>query len=36
MEKDFAWHGKPPNKEEAEIAIKQLRSLEGRIISEHQ
>ncbi len=36
MEKDFAWHGKPPNKEEAEVAIKQLRSLEGRIISEHQ
>jgi transketolase len=36
MEKDFIWHGKPPNKEEAEIAIKELRTLEGRITSEHQ
>jgi transketolase len=36
MEKDFAWHGKPPNKEEAEIAIGELRTLQGRIISEHE
>ncbi len=36
MEKDFTWHGKPPNKEEAEKALKELRTLQGRITSEHQ
>lgn len=36
MEKDFTWHGKPPNKEEAEKALKELRTLQGRIQSEHQ
>lgn len=36
MEKDFAWHGKPPNKEEAQKALTELRTLEGRIMSEHQ
>lgn len=36
MEKDFTWHGKPPNKEEAEKALKELRTLQGRIVSEHQ
>jgi transketolase len=36
MEKDFTWHGKPPNKEEAQKAINELRTLQGRIQSEHQ
>ncbi|MCL4416042.1 MAG: transketolase [Actinobacteria bacterium] len=36
MEKDFTWHGKPPNKEEAQKALTELRTLQGRIISEHQ
>lgn len=36
MEKDFSWHGKPPNKEEAEKALKELRTLQGRIQSEHE
>nr|MBI5455517.1 transketolase [Candidatus Levybacteria bacterium] len=36
MEKDFTWHGKPPNKEEADKALKELRTLQGRIMSEHQ
>jgi transketolase len=36
MEKDFTWHGKPPNKEEAEKALTELRTLKGRIASEHQ
>lgn len=36
MEKDFAWHGKPPNKEEAQKALTELRTLQGRIMSEHQ
>ena len=26
MERDYRWHGKPPNKEEAERALKELRS----------
>ena len=36
MERDFTWHGKPPNKEEAEKALKELRTLQGRIQSESQ
>lgn len=36
MEGKFEWHGKPPNKEEAKLALEQLRTLEGRIKSEHQ
>ncbi len=31
MEYKFAWHGKSPNKEEAKKALKQLRTLEGKI-----
>lgn len=30
------WHGKPPNKEEGERAIKELRTLAGKIQSEHE
>lgn len=36
MEKDYHWHGKPPNKDETARAIKELRTLEGRIKSEHE
>jgi transketolase len=36
MEKDYLWHGKQPTKEEGEIALKELRTLQGRIESEHQ
>ncbi len=36
MEKDYLWHGKPPTKEEAEVALKELRILGGKIQSEHQ
>jgi transketolase len=36
MEKKFEWHGKPPNKEEAKLAMDELRTLGGRIVSEHQ
>ena len=35
MQYKFEWHGKPPNKEQAEKAIRELRTLEGRIRSEH-
>ncbi len=36
MEKDYHWHGNPPNKEQAKKALDELRTLEGRIVSEHQ
>ncbi len=36
FERDYTWHGKPPNKEEAEMALKELRTLGGQITSEHQ
>ena len=36
FERDYKWHGKPPTKEEAEMAIKELRTLGGKIKSEHQ
>ncbi len=36
MENKFEWHGKPPNKEEAKIALHELRTLGGKITSEHQ
>lgn len=35
FERDYHWHGKPPNKEEASRALKALRSLNGKIMSEH-
>ncbi|MCF7835969.1 MAG: transketolase [Candidatus Marinimicrobia bacterium] len=36
MEREFSWHGKPPSPEEAEKALRQLRSLDGKIKSEDQ
>jgi len=33
MERDYTWHGKPPNAEEAKAALKQLRTLKGKIDS---
>lgn len=36
MEKDFLWHGIPPNKEQANEALKELRTLGGKIKSEHE
>lgn len=35
MENKFEWHGKPPNKEEAEIALRELRTLQGQIEASH-
>lgn len=34
MEYDFHWHGSPPNSEQAKIALKELRTLRGKIKSE--
>ena len=36
MENKFEWHGKPPTPEEAKIALHELRTLGGKIKSEHQ
>ncbi|MFA7285694.1 MAG: transketolase [Candidatus Paceibacterota bacterium] len=36
FERDYKWHGKAPNKEEADMALKQLRTLGGQIRAEHQ
>ncbi len=36
MDWNPAWHGKPPNQEEAASALKQLRSLGGKIRSEYE
>jgi len=36
MEYDFRWHGKPPNHEEAVKALHELRTLGGKIRSEHE
>jgi transketolase len=34
MEGDYRWHGMPPNKEQAQIALRDLRTLRGQIESE--
>ncbi len=36
MEYDFHWHGAPPNHEQAVKALKELRTLQGKIRSEHE
>jgi len=35
-ERDYKWHGIPPNKEQAKMALKELRTLGGRVKSEHE
>ncbi len=36
MESDWHWHGKPPKPDEAKLALKELRTLRGKIIAEHE
>ncbi len=36
MEYDFQWHGKPPDHEQAVKALHELRTLQGKIESEHE
>lgn len=36
MEYDFHWHGAPPNHDQAVRALKELRTLKGKIRSEHE
>jgi transketolase len=36
MENDFHWHGTPPSHEQAKVALHELRTLGGKIRSEHE
>lgn len=36
MERDYHWHGKPPDPEQAKKALSELRTLGGRIEGEHE
>jgi transketolase len=36
FERDYRWHGVPPNQEQANMALKELRTLGGKIKSEHE
>jgi transketolase len=36
MENDYHWHGKVPKSDEAKLALKELRTLRGKITSEHE
>ena len=36
MEYDYHWHGAPPNHEQAKQALKDLRTLRGKIRGEHE
>ncbi|MFA5935635.1 MAG: transketolase [Patescibacteria group bacterium] len=36
MENRFEWHGKPPSPEEAKVALAELRTFAGHIVSEHE
>ncbi len=36
IEFDYRWHGKPPNKEEAKKFLHELRTLQGKVVSEHE
>lgn len=36
MEFDFHWHGAQPDSEQAKVALKQLRSLDGKITGDHE
>lgn len=36
MEYDFHWHGMPPNHDQAVVALKELRTLKGKIRGEHE
>jgi len=36
MEYDYRWHGMPPNSDQAKEALKELRTLHGKIRSEHE
>lgn len=36
IERDYRWHGKPPSADEAKVFLDELRTMQGKIKSEHQ
>lgn len=36
IERDYRWHGKPPSKDEAKAFLNELRTMQGKIQSEHE
>ena len=36
IERDYRWHGKPPSTEEGRVFLNELRTMQGKITSEHQ
>jgi transketolase len=36
IEFDYTWHGKPPSKEEAKKFLHELRTMKGKVMSEHE
>ena len=36
IEFDYTWHGKPPTKEEAKKFLHELRTMKGKVVSEHE
>ena len=36
IERDYRWHGKPPHQDEAKRFLAELRTLQGKIVSEHE
>jgi transketolase len=36
IERDYRWHGKPPSAEEGKVFLNELRTMQGKITSEHQ
>ncbi len=36
IERDYRWHGKTPSSEEAKVFLNELRTMQGKIASEHQ
>lgn len=36
IERDYRWHGKPPSEEEGRVFLDELRTMQGKITSEHQ
>ena len=36
IEFDYTWHGKPPSKEEAKKFLHELRTMQGKVVGEHE
>jgi len=36
IERDYRWHGKPPTADEAKLFLHELRTMEGKVVAEHE